>query len=211
MSIARRPSGRKVRFPPDIQVGIGNAEGMTASTETTRTHWAAATAGPAAAYQIRPIHPDVLSELRERDDAGAPLRVMVDEEGGSPLRCCLRRISPGEQVALVSYAPLRRWARATGADPGAYDETGPVFIHPGPCPGPASEGYPEALAGAPRVFRCYAADGRILRGRLFGVGEPSDASSAEVVLAGIFDDSAVAVVHIRAVEFGCFAFEARRR
>ena len=124
---------------------------MTASTTgTTQTHRAAATAGPEAAYQIRAIHPDVLRELRQRDDAGAPLRVMVDEEGGSPLRCCLRRILPGEQVALVSYAPLRRWAQATGADPGAYDETGPVFIHPGPCPGPASEGYPEALAGARR-------------------------------------------------------------
>jgi len=152
----------------------------------------------------------VLSELRQRDDAGAPLRVLVDQEGGSPLRCCLRRILPGEQVALVSYAPLRRWARATGADPGAYDETGPVFIHPEPCPGPASEGYPEELAGRPQVFRSYAVDGRILRGRLFGVGEPGDASSAEAVLTGIFEDPAVEFVHIRAVEFGCFAFEARR-
>jgi hypothetical protein len=152
----------------------------------------------------------VLDELRQRDDSGAAPRLLVDEEGGSPLRCCLRRISPGEHVALVSYAPLRRWARETGADPGPYNETGPVFIHPGPCPGPASEGYPEALAGSSRVFRCYAADGRILRGRLFGIGEPSDASSAGAVLAGIFDDPAVELVHIRAVEFGCFAFEARR-
>jgi Protein of unknown function (DUF1203) len=168
------------------------------------------TTAPEAVYEIRAIAPDVLAELRERDDAGAPLRVMVDEEGGSPLRCCLRRILPGEQVALVSYAPLRRWARATGADPGAYDETGPVFIHPEPCPGPASQGYPEALAGSAKVFRCYTADGRILRGRLFGVGEPSDTSSAGAVLARIFDDPAVALVHIRAVEFGCFAFEAHR-
>jgi hypothetical protein len=176
---------------------------MTSTQAATRSQIA-------TGYEIRAIPPDVLRELRQRDDAGAPLRVMVDEEGGSPLRCCLRRILPGEQVALVSYAPLRRWARATGADPGAYDETGPVFIHPEPCPGPASEGYPEALAGSAKVFRCYGADGRILRGRLFGVGEASDASSAGAVLAGIFDDPAVALVHIRAVEFGCFAFEARR-
>ncbi|MGW3510169.1 DUF1203 domain-containing protein, partial [Streptomyces sp. NPDC000994] len=29
---------------------------------------------------------------------------------GAPLRCCLRRSEPGERIALVSYAPLRRWA-----------------------------------------------------------------------------------------------------
>jgi hypothetical protein len=168
------------------------------------------TTAPEAVYEIRAIAPDVLAELRERDDAGASPRLLVDEEGGSPLRCCLRQSNPGERVALVSYAPLRRWARQTGADPGPYEETGPVFIHPEPCSGPASAGYPEALAGPAKVFRCYTADGRILRGRLFGVGEPSDASSAGSVLAGIFDDPAVALVHIRAVEFGCFTFEARR-
>jgi hypothetical protein len=127
----------------------------------------------AAVYEIRAISPQVLGELRQRDDAGALPRLLVDEEGGSPLRCCLRRISPGERVALVSYAPLRRWARETGADPGPYDET--------------------------------------LGGSLLRVGEASDATSAEALLAGIFDDPAVALVHIRAVEFGCFIFEARRR
>jgi hypothetical protein len=179
---------------------------MTPSVQTPSVQTASV---QTAAYEIRAISPQVLGELRERDDAGAPPRLLVDEEGGSPLRCCLRRISPGERVALVSYAPLRRWARETGADPGPYDETGPVFIHPEPCPGPVDGGYP--LAGSPRVFRSYLADGRIRDGRLFGVSEPSDASSAEVALAEIFGDPAVALVHIRAVEFGCFLAEARRR
>jgi hypothetical protein len=67
------------------------------------------------------------------------------------------------------------------------------------------------MAGSPRVFRSYSADGRILGGRLFGVGEDSDAPAASAVLAGIFGDPAVALVHIRAVEFGCFTFEARPR
>jgi len=184
---------------------------MTATAETTATSHTATPAGTGAVYQIRAIDPGVLGELRQRDDAGAAPWLLVDEEGGSPLRCCLRRISPGERVALVSYAPLRRWARETGADPGPYEETGPVFIHPGPCAGPARPGYPEPLVGSSRVFRSYSADGRILGGRLFGVTEASDASSAETVLAGIFDDPAVALVHVRAVEFGCFIFEARRR
>lgn len=171
------------------------------------------TADITAACEIRAIPADVLAGLRVRDDAGQPPRIQVDEEGGSPLRCCLRPVWPGERVALVSYAPLRRWARETGADPGPYDEIGPVFIHPGPCPGPELDalGYPAALGSGHRVLRCYSADGRILRGRLFGVGEPDDGEACMAALAGELSDPEVAVVHVRAVGFGCFTFEARRR
>jgi len=160
--------------------------------------------------QVRAIDPDVLSQLRRRDDAGHPPRLMTDSGGGSPLRCCLRLSRPGERIALVSYAPLCRWARETGADPGPYDEVGPVFIHPAACPGPDGSRYPAALTGSPRVFRSYSATGRILAGRLAGRAETSDAASAEAVLAEIFADPAVAVVHARAVDVGCFTFEVRR-
>ncbi|MYY82669.1 DUF1203 domain-containing protein, partial [Streptomyces sp. SID335] len=62
------------------------------------------------AHTPLPIAPAVLAELRERDDAGRPCAAFVDHEGGAPLRCCLRPVAPGERIALVSYAPLRRWA-----------------------------------------------------------------------------------------------------
>ena len=171
---------------------------MTTTSDTTVT------------LQVRAIDPDVLSQLRRRDDAGHPPRLIIDEDGGSPLRCCLRLSRAGERVALVSYAPLCRWAYETGADPGPYDEVGPVFIHPAPCPGPDGPGYPAALTGCPRVFRAYSASGRILAGRLAGRAETQNAASAEAILAGIFADPAVAVVHARAVDFGCFTFEVRR-
>ncbi len=182
---------------------------------------------------------------------GNPPRLLTDTEGGSPLRCCLRASAPGERVALVSYAPLRRWARSTGADPGPYDEVGPVFIHPAPCPGPAGDGLPAALLGAPRVFRAYSARGHILGGWPFGLDGTDPASvagtspasadgagvggagvggtgaggtgaggarvrgtgpagAAEALLADIYADPAVAVVHVRAMAFGCFLFEALR-
>ena len=169
------------------------------------------TAGETAvALRVRAIDPDVLSQLRRRDDAGHPPRLIIDEDGGSPLRCCLRLSRADERVALVSYAPLCRWAYETGADPGPYDEVGPVFIHPAPCPGPDGPGYPAALTGCPRVFRAYSASGRILAGRLAGRAETQNAASAEAILAGIFADPAVAVVHARAVDFGCFTSEVRR-
>jgi hypothetical protein len=156
-------------------------------------------------YEIRAIEPAVAAALRERDDAGHQPRIVTDDDGGSPLRCCLRPSCPGEQIALVSYAPLRRWADETGAQPGPYDEVGPVFIHPQPCDGPADAGIPTELMGATRVFRGYDADGSIVGGRLVPSSE-----QPERVLEEIFDDPAVALVHVRALEFGCFTFEVRR-
>jgi uncharacterized protein DUF1203 len=161
-------------------------------------------------YQVRAIEPDVLDQLRRRDDAGNAPRIMTDTDGGSPLRCCLRLSMPGEDVALLSYAPVRRWARAAGADPGPYDEVGPVFIHPKPCDGPDGTGYPAALAGTRRMLRAYSADGRIRGGRLAQASEVQDPVAAGLILREIFADPDVAVVHARAVEFGCFTFEIRR-
>lgn len=189
----------EVRFTPEFRAAIGQAGTMTTTGQL------------AATCEIRAIDPATVAELRLCDDAGASPRLLTDSDGGSPLRCCLRRSAPGELIALVSYAPLRRWAVATFASPGPYDETGPVFIHPDTCPGPSGTGYPTDLAGAPRVFRAYSAQGRILGGRLFGVGEPAGAEAAQAVLDEMFVDPAVALIQVRAVDFGCFTFEARRR
>ena len=161
-------------------------------------------------FEVRAITPGVVAELRIRDDAGNPPVLLTDAEGGSPLRCCLRPSLAGEQIALVSYAPLRRWARETAADPGPYDEVGPVFIHPTPCGGPDGTGYPSWLAAGQRVLRAYNADGHILGGRLVDPDPDGSPLPVESALAEMFADPAVALVHGRAVAFGCFTFEVRR-
>ena len=161
-------------------------------------------------FEVRPIPAEVLAELRIRDDAGNPPVRLIDPDGGAPLRCCLRPIQPGDRVSLVSYAPLRRWAREAGAEPGPYDEVGPVFIHDEACGGPATPGYPPSLADARRVLRAYSADGSILCGRLYEPGPGAGPWDAESVLADMFADPQVALVHVRALEFGCFTFEVRR-
>jgi len=168
-------------------------------------------------HHARPIPPQVLKELRESDDAGRPCDPVVDTEGGAPLRCCLRRSEPGERIALVSYAPLRRWAAETGARPGAYDEQGPVFLHAEECqaPDPAghstgySTGYPFARPGALRTLRRYSFGGRILGGRLLEIPERAE-EALDTAFAEAFADSEVALVHVRAVEYGCFLYEVRR-
>jgi hypothetical protein len=156
-------------------------------------------------FVVRPIDADVVADLRRCDDAGrAPLPV-VDSDGGSPLRCCLRASRPGEALLLVSYAPLRRWAAARGVDPAAYDEVGPVFIHAEPCDGATGDGYPRDFRRSPRVFRAYDGNGRILDGRL---AQPDE--DPERVIAELLADERVAVVHARALGFGCFTFAVQR-
>ncbi|MFB6891376.1 DUF1203 domain-containing protein [Kitasatospora sp. NPDC056327] len=157
-----------------------------------------------AAPTVRPIDPAVHRTLLVRDDAGRPPVRSVDGTGGAPLRCCLRRARAGERIALVGYAPLRRWAAGTGAEPGPYDEVGPVFVHDGPCAGTAGGDWPEGFHNGERVLRAYDRHGRILG----GVRVLPD--TAEAGAAALLADPEVAVVHVRAVEFGCFMHEVRR-
>lgn len=136
----------------------------------------------------------------------------VDADG-SPLRCCLRAARAGERIALVSYAPLRRWAARRGVDPGAYDEVGPVFIHAEPCPGPESPGkrdsYPHARPGALRTLRRYDRRGFIVGGDLFEI--PTDSTAGfDDALDAAFADHEVVLVHVRALEHGCYQFSVER-
>ena len=156
-------------------------------------------------FVVRPVDAGVVAALRQVDDAGrAPLPV-VDAAGGSPVRCCLRVSRPGEELLLASYAPLRRWAAARGVDPAAYDEVGPIFLHATPCAGAEHTGFPDELRGTPRVMRAYDGNGRIVDGRLVQADE-----DPEAVIDELLADERVAIVHARALGFGCFTFAIER-
>ncbi|MGP3772192.1 DUF1203 domain-containing protein [Streptomyces sp. SDT5-1] len=166
-------------------------------------------------YTALPITDTALKELRTTDDAGRaarPFTATGDASVGSPLRCCLRPIEEGELVALVSYAPLRRWAAATGATPGAYDEQGPVFIHAEDCGGPAADrtGYPFARPGALRTLRRYDARGHIVGGRLLEIPADDPTAGIDMALDEAFAHPEVVLVHVRAVEYGCLHFAVPR-
>lgn len=168
--------------------------------------------GMTASFSPLPIPSTTLKELRVRDDAGNPPRPYTDDEGDAPLRCCLRSSTAGERIVLISYAPLRRWAARTDADPGAYDEQGPVFIHAEECGGPAGENlgrYPWARPGALRVLRRYDTRGHITGGRMLELPEDAQAAFAHA-LAEAFADPETAQVHVRAVEYGCYHFRVDR-
>jgi Protein of unknown function (DUF1203) len=124
-------------------------------------------------------------------------RIQVDREGGAPLRCCLRDSLPGERIALVAVTP--------DGPRGAYRETGPVFVHADPCPGPREPGYPEDWRRRTQVFRAYDATGSIVGGAVVPSGQGQEEAARELLR-----DPSVAFLQTRNVVFGCYMLTIRR-
>ena len=118
-------------------------------------------------------------------------RIFTDDEGGAPLRCCLRDSRPGERIALVAVTPR--------GPQGAYRETGPVFLHADGCAGPTETGYPEEFRRRTQVFRAYNHVGVIVGGEVVRPG-----TGQEEVAARLLADADVAFVQTRNVVFGCY-------
>ena len=117
--------------------------------------------------------------------------VSTDNDGGAPLRCCLRDSRPGERIALVRVSPP--------GPSGPYAESGPVFLHADGCAGPESAGYPDEFRTRLQVFRCYGHDGTILGGELVRPEDDQDATAERLL-----SDEAVAFVQTRNVVHGCY-------
>ena len=118
-------------------------------------------------------------------------RTFIDDDGGAPLRCCLRDSRAGERIALVAVTPE--------GPQGAYRETGPVFLHADGCSGPADTGYPEEFRRRTQVFRAYDHAGVIVGGEVVRPG-----SGQEQAAARLLADADVAFVQTRNVVFGCY-------
>jgi hypothetical protein len=133
-----------------------------------------------------------------QDEAGNVLTPQADEEGGSPLRCCLRTTHPGEEVLLIAYTP------PGGA--GGYAERGPVFVHAQACAGYRTSGeYPPELYGWKQTVRAYNEQGRIEDGVYVEDGEQADKAIADLLAR-----PGVTLVQLRNVGFGCYNFAVRR-
>ena len=135
-----------------------------------------------------------------RDPSGHRAEPFVDVEGGSQLRCCLRRSTPGEHLLLVGHAPLavdRPWR-----------EVGPVFVHATVCGGyDAPHRVPAWFDEQPRVVRAYDRTGamRYAANRVVEAGE-----GVARALEEVFADSEVAEAHVRNHVAQCFIARAVR-
>jgi hypothetical protein len=130
------------------------------------------------------------------DGHGNVLRPLVATGQGEPLRCCLRFAEPGEQFAVISYAPFDH--------PSVWTEVGPVFIHATPCEGyPPTGRLPEQLSSGPRVLRTYRDDDTMnYEHNTVVTGDADLAPIIERLLA----EPDVATVHVRSLAPQCFHY-----
>ncbi|TVT54784.1 DUF1203 domain-containing protein [Amycolatopsis rhizosphaerae] len=147
-------------------------------------------------FLIEAVPASYLDRIRSagRDEAGNPLAPRIDEEGGTPLRCCLRESLPGERLLLIAYTPP--------GTAGAYAERGPLFVHAEDCPGYATvTEYPPGLAHRRQIVRAYDERGDMGEGALVEDGEQGARE-----IARLLAEPGVAIVHVRNVVAGCYNF-----
>lgn len=147
-------------------------------------------------FHVEAIPAETLATIRTtgRDEAGNPPKEVIDHEGGSPLRCCLRNARPGERMLLISYTPP--------GVAGPYAERGPVFVHADPCDGYPEPGtYPHALGRRNQIVRGYDHDGNMATATIV-----ADGYAAERELDTILARPEIRVAHVRNVAAGCYNF-----
>ncbi|MGY1695394.1 MULTISPECIES: DUF1203 domain-containing protein [unclassified Geodermatophilus] len=155
---------------------------------------------PAPVLTVHAIDPAELDGIRRsgRDTEGN-VPVPWPDAAGVPLRCCLRRARPDDEVWLVAHAPLR------GRSP--WREVGPVFVHARPCEGWAeTSGLPPELRQGPRVLRGYREDGSLDYSAIRVVPEGEDVEDS---LQELLADPVVHEVHVRALAEQCFTYRVR--
>jgi hypothetical protein len=148
-----------------------------------------------AKFTVSAVPPLDLHRIRtaHHDDFGNPLTPIVNRNDDTPLRCCLREATPGEQVALIAYRPSDRG--------GPYAEVGPVFIHAERCVGyPSITEYPAGFRHRRQLFRAYDETGQQVHNQNV---EPGCIDS---VLADLIDRPDIAFIHSRNVLAGCYMF-----
>ena len=161
----------------------------------------------AVAFRVHAIPSLMLAEIRlaGHDEFGNELTPIVDDEGGAPLRCCLRRSTPGEQVYLIAYRPFTA--------PGPYAEAGPVFVHASPCPGyREASAYPAGYRDWPTmVFRPYRHHAGLNCDAIaYDAIQTGEGPTAESLISSIFADPTIKFIHTRNVHAGCFMFAITR-
>jgi hypothetical protein len=130
------------------------------------------------------------------DGHGNPFRPFSADGSGEPLRCCLRYATPGEQIALISFAPI------THASP--WTEVGPVYVHGERCEGyDPTAGLPAALRSGPVVLRTYRPDGSMNYEHNTLITDDRD---LEAPIERLLALPEVAIVHVRTARPQCFLY-----
>jgi hypothetical protein len=117
-------------------------------------------------------------------------------EGWEPLRCCLRKAKPGEDIALICYTP---WP-----EPSPWMEAGPVFVHHETCPGYTStDEYPSYPRHSRMILNPFDHTGARAYDHITLVGPEDDHPQA---IHDVLSQPDVAYLHLRSGAAGCYHF-----
>ena len=153
---------------------------------------------------FRGVDPEELARVLTSgvDHGGNVVEPFTDADGGWPLRCCLQRSQPGDEIAIIAWSPFD-WH-------GPYRETGPVVVHTRDCAGiadPIAE-LPHELDATPMTLRPYGPDHRIAYDHVRHIG---CGHSLTREVEALLEIDGIEMVHGRNVRGGCWAFTAQRR
>lgn len=135
-----------------------------------------------------------------RDAYGLAPERRTSDGDGVPCRHCLKDVEAGEDYLILAYRPF------PALQP--YAETGPVFLHAGPCERAAdSVVIPPMLAKRKaHLIKGYGQDDRIV----YGTGQIVVSAELETEAAKVLARSNVAYVHVRSAVNNCYTCRIER-
>lgn len=128
------------------------------------------------------------------DANGQPPEHAISDGDGNRCRHCLDLIPKGAPFLIVAHRPF--------AHLHPYAELGPLFVCAAPCPRHVDDGaLPRAMTTSPEyLIKGYFADERII----YGTGQIVTPDTMITAARTLFDDPAVAFIHIRSARNNCY-------
>ncbi len=124
----------------------------------------------------------------------------VSDGDGVPCRHCLTDVAAGEDYLILAYRPFPA--------PQPYAETGPIFLHAGPCSRAAEGNETPAMLKRRKahLIKGYGADDRIV----YGTGQIVESANLASAAAQILARSDTAYVHVRSAVNNCYTCRIER-
>ena len=154
-----------------------------------------------SSFLLSGLNPALFAELFQLDDAALDARhiarVTATEASGFPCRVSLADATVGEELLLLSF-------QHQPAD-SPYRASGPIFVRRGVAGAELQVNeVPSQVQRRLMSLRAYSVEDRIT------FAEVCDGRDVGEWLQDVFEDAAVAYVHLHFARYGCFACRADR-
>ena len=145
-------------------------------------------------FQMIPLTEDLVTHVKQEmtDAHGNILQVTEAVSDRGVCRRCLHRFQPGEKRILFKHRPFQKES--------VFAEAGPIYVHQHNCK-PSSQTlneYPDEFRPLPLLLRAYDTEDRQKSAQLVLDG------NAEKIIGEFLQDPAVAYIHLRDGEYGCY-------